>query len=151
VGDPLTDNISDRDGYRFHDVFHFAHAAILDWSPVFRALLKKKRKSAKRFDEEQDSGRAIVVEEGLTAWTFSRAKKHHFFEDQKSISFDMLKTIAQFVQGYEVDRCPLSLWERAILQGYKVFREVNSNGGGIVCGDLATRSIRYRQLKKFAT
>src|ERR1019366_5018474 len=29
VGDPLTDNIRDPDGYRFHDVFHFAHAAIL--------------------------------------------------------------------------------------------------------------------------
>jgi hypothetical protein len=26
LGDPLTDNILDRDGYRFHDVFHFAHA-----------------------------------------------------------------------------------------------------------------------------
>jgi NTP pyrophosphatase (non-canonical NTP hydrolase) len=26
VGDPLTDNILDPDGYRFHDVFHFAHA-----------------------------------------------------------------------------------------------------------------------------
>lgn len=23
IGDPLTDNIADRDGYRFHDVFHF--------------------------------------------------------------------------------------------------------------------------------
>jgi len=26
IGDPLTDNIGDPDGYRFHDVFHFAHA-----------------------------------------------------------------------------------------------------------------------------
>jgi len=45
IGDPLTDNILDRDGYRFHDVFHFAHAAILHWSPTFRALIKQKRKS----------------------------------------------------------------------------------------------------------
>ena len=26
IGDPLTDNIIQSDGYRFHDVFHFAHA-----------------------------------------------------------------------------------------------------------------------------
>jgi hypothetical protein len=45
VGDPLTDNIADRDGYRFHDVFHFAHPAVLHWSPTFRALVKRKRKS----------------------------------------------------------------------------------------------------------
>ncbi|HEK4044828.1 TPA: pyrophosphatase, partial [Pseudomonas aeruginosa] len=44
IGDPLTDNIADRDGYRFHDVFHFANAAILHWSPVMRALIKHKRK-----------------------------------------------------------------------------------------------------------
>ena len=25
IGDALMDNIADRDGYRFHDVFHFAH------------------------------------------------------------------------------------------------------------------------------
>ncbi len=45
IGDPLTDNILNPDGYRFHDVFHFAHAAILHWSPTFRALIKHKRKS----------------------------------------------------------------------------------------------------------
>jgi hypothetical protein len=61
IGDPLTDNILDRDGYRFHDVFHFAHASILHWSPTFRALIKHKRKSDPVVDEAQDSGRAIVV------------------------------------------------------------------------------------------
>lgn len=70
IGDPLTDNIADRDGYRFHDVFHFSYAAVLHWSPVIRALIKHKRKSKPKYDEEQDSGRAIVVEEGLTAWIF---------------------------------------------------------------------------------
>ena len=40
IGDPLTDNIEDTDGYRFHDVFHFAHAAVLHWSPTFRSLIR---------------------------------------------------------------------------------------------------------------
>ena len=74
IGNPLTDNILDPDGYRFHDVFHFAHAAVLHWSPTFRALIKHKRKSDTVIDEAQDGGRAIVVEEGLSAWLFTRAK-----------------------------------------------------------------------------
>ena len=147
VGDPLTDNIADKDGYRFHDVFHFAYAAVLNWSPVFRALLNQKRKSNKKYDEEQDGGRAVVVEEGLTAWIFSRAKELDFFADQRSLSFDMLKTVEQFVQGYEVDECPLSLWERAILQGYQVFRKIHKNNGGILYGDLKTRSIKYQPIR----
>lgn len=146
IGDPLTDNIRDPDGYRFHDVFHFANAAILHWSPVMRALIKQKRKSIPATDEAQDGGRAIVVEEGLTAWIFSRAKELAFFENQSSLSFDMLKTVADFVRGYEVDRCPLSLWEQAILEGYRVFREVRANNGGVVIGDREARTIEYRPL-----
>lgn len=143
IGDPLTDNIRDSDGYRFHDVFHFAHASVLHWSPTFRGLIKHKRKSDPQIDEVQDSGRPIVVEEGLTAWIFSRAKEHGFFEKQKSLSFDMLKTIQQFVSGYEVEECPLKLWEDAILQGYGVFLKVRENGGGTIIGDRKNRKVSY--------
>jgi NTP pyrophosphatase (non-canonical NTP hydrolase) len=147
IGDPLTDNIRDPDGYRFHDVFHFAHAAILHWSPTFRALIKHKRKSDPEVDEAQDSGRAIVVEEGLSAWIFSRAKLLEFFERQGSVSFDLLKTVGQFVQGYEVEACPLKLWEDAILQGYGVFRQVRSSNGGIIIGNRTNRRIAYKSLQ----
>ncbi len=146
IGDPLTDNIPDVDGYRFHDVFHFAHAAVLHWSPTFRALIKHKRKSDSETDETQDSGRATVVEEGLTAWIFSRAKELGFFEGRNTISFDLLKTIQQFVSGYEVEECPLKLWENAILQGYEVFREVRAKGGGLIIGDRIQRKVVYKPL-----
>ena len=52
-GDRLTDNIEDPDGYRYHDIFHFSHAAHLGWSPVLRALLRCKRKSSSEKDEGQ--------------------------------------------------------------------------------------------------
>lgn len=146
IGAPLTDNILDPDGYRFHDVFHLAHAAILHWSPTFRALIKQKRKSNPKVDEAQDGGRAFVVEEGLTAWIFSRAKHLNFFDGQESISFDLLKTVQQFVQGYEVEACPLKLWERAILDGYEVFRQVRDSHGGIVVGDREARTIIYKPI-----
>ena len=33
-GNDLTDNAYEHDGYRFHDVFHMAFAAVLGWSPI---------------------------------------------------------------------------------------------------------------------
>jgi hypothetical protein len=144
IGDPLTDSIRDPDDFRFHDVFHFAHAAILHWSPTFRALIKHKRRSDRLVDEAQDGGRAVVVEEGLTAWLFARAKDLKLFEGQSGVSFDLLKTVHQFVQGYEVEVCPLKLWEDAILQAYGVFRQVRAHSGGIVIGDRGSRTLRFR-------
>ena len=147
IGDPLTDNIADRDGYRFHDVFHFSYVAVLHWSPVIRALIKHKRKSNPSYDEEQDSGRAIVVEEGLAAWIFSKAKELNFFENQGKVSLGILKTISEFVSGYEVEKCPLKLWEKAILEGYAVFRQLKANQGGWIVGNRELRTITYMPLE----
>lgn len=146
IGDPISDNIAESDDYRFHDVFHFANAAILHWSPTFRALIKHKRKSNPEVEEAQDSGRAIVIDEGLSAYIFSHAKSLHFFADQTSVSFDLLKAVQNFVRGYEVEQCPLKLWEDAILQGYEVFRQVRQNNGGIVMGNRKNRTLHYKKL-----
>lgn len=145
IGDPLTDNISDPDGYRFHDVFHLANAAILHWSPVMRALIKHKRKSVPSYDEAQDGGRAIAVEEGVTAWIFTQAKELAFFEGQDRVSLSLLKSIGDFVKGYEVERSPLKLWERSIIQGYDVFRKIRASQGGWIVGDRATRTVKYER------
>ena len=68
----------------------------------------------------------------------------NFFEDQKNLSFDLLKIVQQFVRGYEVEACPLKLWEYAVLEGYKVFRQVRKNSGGIIVGDRDARTIIYK-------
>lgn len=146
IGDPLTDNIEDADGYRFHDVFHFANAAILHWSPVVRALIKHKRKSDPLIDEAQDGGRALVVEEGLTAWLFNRAKELNFFEGQDRVSLGILKNVQEFTSGFEVSSCSPKLWERSILDGYAVFRQVRDGNGGWLIGDRSTRTIRFEPL-----
>ena len=144
IGDPLTDNHKDKDGYRFHDVFHLTHAAVLHWSPVFRALIRHKRKSAPEIDEAEDSGRPIVIEEGLTAYVFSYAKGINFFEGQSRISLELLKTVQRFVAGYEVEACPSKLWEDAILQGYEVFRQVRNKEGGTIIGNRKDRRIVFK-------
>lgn len=145
IGDPLSDASKDKDGYRFHDVFHFSYAVILHWSPTFRALIRHKRKSKPETDETEDGGRAIVIEEGLSAWIFNIAKENDFFDGRQDLTFDMLKVIEKMVKGFEVERCPLALWEKAILEGYKVFRELKKNNGGIVTCNKQERTLKYRR------
>lgn len=147
IGDALTDNIADNDGYRFHDVFHFSYAAYLNWSPVIRALLKRKRKSDRNVDENEDGGRAIVVEEGISAFVFARAKELRYFDGFTTVGYDVLKTIQQFVKGYEIEACPLRQWERAILAGFEVFRQLKLEKQGTIDVDLVDRTISFRPLR----
>lgn len=141
MGDRLTDNIMDPDGYRYHDIFHIANAVFLGWSPVVRALLHCKRKSEPAVDENQDGARAAVVEEAVAAMVFSRAKRMQFFKNMSEVDYDLLKSIRDFVEGFEVDQVPLWQWEKAILEGFQVFRSLRSGLGGRVTWDLQLRAL----------
>lgn len=143
LGDRLTDNHLPEDDYRFHDVFHLGYAAVLGWSPTTRALLKIKRKSLPKIDENEDGARANLIEEGLATWIFETAKRHQFFANTPQLGLDLLKAVKNFVRGYEADKLPLWLWERAILQGYTVFRELRTHRRGIVTADLDHREVRF--------
>jgi NTP pyrophosphatase (non-canonical NTP hydrolase) len=146
LGDRLTDNHLPEDDYRFHDVFHLAHAAVLGWSPTTRALLKIKRKSQPKIDENEDGARANLIEEGLTTWIFETAKLHQFFANTPQLGLDLLKSVKQFVKGYEAEKLPMWLWERAILQGYGVFRELQHHRRGTVIVDMTRRELRFEAL-----
>lgn len=146
IGDPLTDNRQEDDDYRFHDVFHMAYAAVMGWSPTLRRLLRRKRKSDPRIDETQDGARAILIEEGVATWIFNHAQRLEFFEDIKGLDYSMLKTIKEFVKGYEAEHCPLWCWEEAILQGYEAFRAMRLNRSGRLIVDLDERRLRYEPL-----
>ncbi len=146
MGDRLTDNIADADGYRYHDIFHIANAVFLGWSPVVRALLHCKRKSAPNVDENQDGARAAVVEEAVAAIVFSRAKRMRFFEKMAEVDYDLLKSIGDFVAGFEVEQVSLWQWERAILEGFKIFRLLRSGSGGRVSWDLRLRTLDWAPL-----
>lgn len=150
IGDPLTDNRQDGDGYRFHDVFHLAYVAHLGWSPVIRALLKLKRKSKPQLDENQDGARAIIIEEGIATWIFNHARDFDYFKNvvQGKLEYGLLKQVQNMVSGYEVDKCPLWQWEIAILEGFKVFRSLQAARCGIVSVDMEQHCISFRQLEE---
>jgi len=145
VGDRLTDNSAGNDDYRFHDVFHLAFAAILGWSPVLRALLKVKRKSDGRVDEQQDGARAIITEEGISNWVFAHGLRHNAFKQVDSLDFALLKTVHEMVRDYEVRSRPLWMWEEAILRGFALFRELRRHRGGTIIADLNKRTITFRK------
>jgi NTP pyrophosphatase (non-canonical NTP hydrolase) len=143
VGDSLTDNSYENDGYRYHDAFHFAYAAVLGWSPVVRSILKKKRKSQSKIDEVEDGARASILEEAITAFVYNYAKNHDFFNGISVLDYELLKTVKSLVSGLEVKICTLTEWQKAIMDGYKVFNKLVENNGGKVNLDLTKREIKY--------
>jgi NTP pyrophosphatase (non-canonical NTP hydrolase) len=142
-GGELTDNAYDPDCYRFHDVFHFACAAVLGWSPITRALLRRKRKSRPLLDEVEDGGRAAVIEEGVAALAFDYARRHHMLDGVSVLDYQLLRTIKDMTSHLEVNQCTTGEWEQAILQGFKVWRAVLAAGGGRIAVDLDQRRIDY--------
>lgn len=143
VGDTLTDNAHKDDGYRFHDVFHLAYAAVLGWSPVTRAMLRRKRKSDPRIDEVEDGGRASVVEEAISVLVFNEAAQRSWYSDESSVDIGLLKTIIRLTAGLEVSRCTAKQWKAAILQGYAAFRALKEHRGGRVDVDLDQQTLTY--------
>jgi len=143
VGNSLTDNAYDDDGYRYHDVFHLAYAAILGWSPVTRKILGKKRKSNQTVDEIEDGGRARVIEEAIAAAAYEYASRHHFLEGANRIDWELLRSIKRLTANWEVAARGTAEWEKAILTGFEVWRKVRTSNGGCIRGDLQKRSFTY--------
>lgn len=146
IGDRLTDNSNDDDGYRFHDVFHIAGVAMLGWSPVFRRILKLKRKSNSRTDEVQDGARAAIVEEAVLNHIFDYARGCKFLDGMQRVDLDLIKRVQKLVRGYEVEECEPWEWKMCILKSYEIFRFLKKQGGGRVVVDADERSIAFEEL-----
>ncbi|MFO0575758.1 MAG: nucleoside triphosphate pyrophosphohydrolase family protein [Polyangia bacterium] len=145
LGDKLNDNAYEDDGYRYHDVLHLAYYALLGWSPVMRALLKKKRKQNKTIDEVEDGARAALLEEAVTAYIFQIANtpQNRLFESATEVDTKVLKTVRSITRHLEVKKATLRQWERAILKGYEIFRQIKTHKSGSVTINLLERTITY--------
>lgn len=157
LGDDLTDNFYDDDGYRFHDVIHLAFIAHLGWSPVIRGLMKRKRKSGNnRVDEVEDGGRAKVVEELVIKAIHSEGDRQarasgrcivgqptRLFPRRSLINFRLLKTLRMYVEGLEVWHNTYWEWEDAIFAGCEMFHQLCQEMQGTVHVDLANRRLTF--------
>ena len=140
-GDPLTDNRYEDDGYRFHDICHLSYASVLGWSPTMRALMRRKRKSDPKVDEVEDGGRAIVIEEGISAMVFSYAERRNFLEGAEGLNYDLLRTIKDMTSHLEVSARTEGEWERAIMTGFDIWRQVKAERNGRIHADLELGTI----------
>ena len=141
LGDHLTDNAYEDDGYRFHDVLHLAHYAALGWSPVIRRLMQRKRKSNPTIDEVEDGARAGILEELIVAFVYSNAKEHRYYEGIKHLDSEMLVNIKRLVSHLEVKCRKTKDWEKAILQGYRVFRHLVEKRQAVLHIDISKRQL----------
>lgn len=157
LGDDLTDNSAIDDGYRFHDVMHLANIAKLGWSPVFRKLMDRKRKSDPKIDEVQDGARAGIVEEALIKAIHSeglrQAKQRtpncgpeqlRPFLNESEISNRFLDFIKSLVAGLEVENNQSWEWIETIVEGYDIFRQIREEKQGTITLDLDARSITFQ-------
>lgn len=143
MGQELDDNVHEEDGYRFHDVFHLACAAVLGWSPVSRRNLSRKRRSVDATDRNEDGGRATVTEEGISALVFAYAEDHARMEGVGWLDYDLLKAIKMMTAKFEVCVCTTGEWEKAIMMAYSIWRLVETHAGGKVVVDLDRRELAF--------
>lgn len=146
LGDPIDDNSRHEDDYRFHDVFHIAHAAVLGWSPVLRLLIRRKRGYDSDTDRVEDGARAIATEEAVTAMVFELAKAWNYFDGAVHIDDGILSAVQTVTARLEGGSLPGAEWERAILAGYTAWRELRVHQGGRVIVDLDAASVEYAPL-----
>jgi NTP pyrophosphatase (non-canonical NTP hydrolase) len=143
IGDPLTDNTYDEDGYRFHDIFHYGYLAVLGWSPVLRKLLKLKRKSDPTIDENEDGARSQITEELVSLFIYHHALEHNLLQYGTSVDSGVIKQVQNLVKNTEVKDCSGKQWEKAILTSYDIFNKLRANDGGRVLVSRKNRNLIY--------
>lgn len=147
VGDPLTDNAYEDDGYRFHDVMHLTFAAMLGWSPVHRKLLRKAKVIGNRQpdskDNAEDGGRGQVIDEAIVLAAYAYAADRELLKNANAIDWDLLRHIKKLTASVEVANRTTREWNDALLRGFEMWRLLRAHNGGIIKGDLRARTIDF--------
>ena len=146
LGNPLDDNSSIEDGYRYHDIMHLTFMATLGWSPVFRKFLIEKKVLEKRKNHKaEDSGRSQVVEEAIVLLAYTSMKNYQPWNSLKRIDSNLLYHIKNITQFIEVKNVPTHIWEKVLIKGLQLWEDLTKHSGGIIEGDLEKREIIFKK------
>ncbi|MFC9327363.1 hypothetical protein [Kitasatospora sp. NPDC057015] len=156
AGDPLTDGgWIDRDGRedgegdedvtgaRWHDVLHLAHAVCLGWSPVLRGLTGRRRRSDPRLYAFEDGAQAVRAEEAV-AWAVFRHARRTGRRQDAPVDAQLLALVRELSSGFEVSARSDAEWTHTIRTGVACLHAVRAHNGGVLLGDLTTRSLLFR-------
>ncbi|MFL0800733.1 MAG: nucleoside triphosphate pyrophosphohydrolase family protein [Agarilytica sp.] len=145
-GAQIRDNHYEDDYYRYHDIFHFSYVTVLGWSPTSRGLMHRKRRSNEAVNEIEDGGRAIVIDEAISALVFEHAKNHNYYEGVTTLDEKILQTIRLLTGHLEVKTASLKEWEQAILTGFEAWRKMrDAKQGRIIC-NLHEKTMMFEHL-----
>lgn len=141
LGDRLTDNTPEESGYRYHDVFHMMAATCLGWSPVFRRMLKKKRKSNKIIDENEDGARAAIIEEAVVSQVYRYGKQIDFNENA-NLDENIIKLIMEMTTEYECNRLEGRDWKLYVKRSIELFGKIRGGFEGTIEFDAEKRNYK---------
>lgn len=145
-GAPIRDNHYEDDYYRYHDIFHFSYVTVLGWSATSRGLMHRKRRSNENVNEVEDGGRAIVIDEAISALVFEHAKIHNFYDGVTTLDEKLLQTIRLLTGHLEVKTASLKEWEQAILTGFEMWRKLREAKQGRVVCNLHEKTMLFEAL-----
>jgi len=92
------------------------------------ALLKIKRKSRPKTDENEDGARANLIERASRRG-YSNGEAASFFCNTPQLGLDLLKAVKNFVRGYEAEQLPLWLWSGRSSKAMRSFASFRLSGG----------------------
>jgi len=165
LGASLQDNHREGDGYRYHDAIHVAFAVHLGWSPNLRKFMNLKRRSDKDTDENEDGGRAAILEEMiiLQVHTYASKLKSYIneakgkpsnqqlvkspFDDPNVLTFEFIRNLHQLSKGYEVFHSKEADWRNAICDGYEMYIRLQE-AGGVLKANMRERTLTYHPLSE---
>ncbi len=163
LGASLKDNHSGGDGYRYHDAIHVAFAVHLGWSPNLRKFMNLKRKSDKKTDDNEDGGRAAILEEMIILHIHTYASKLKLyineakgnppekqlvespFADPSVLTFEFIRGLHELTTSSEVFKSKEADWRHAISAGYEMYIRLQA-AGGVLVANVKERTLSYRSL-----
>ena len=76
---------------------------------------------------------------------FSYAERRNFLEGAEGVNYDLLRTIKEMTFHLEVSARTEGDWERAIMSGFDIWRQVKANGKGKIYADLERGTIEFAE------